>query len=160
MTLETILRPVLCAVAWSAFVTFCGVVAGVGVRWMLRRLGDALSETMRRHGKWAAMTLASLALVCGVVGDKNATNEPPNGVSAPAPMMSCAMETIAPPVDWAQSSPAGALSLGAQSSRLRERPATARNVPQWELRGAYDDTIRIPAEGWDTRRVCATGAPP
>ena len=54
MTLETILRTVLHAVAWSALVAFCGVVAGVGVRWMLRTFGDALSETMCRHGRWVA----------------------------------------------------------------------------------------------------------
>ena len=55
MTLETILRTVLHAVAWSALVAFCGVVAGVGVRWMLRLLGHAFVETSRRCGKWAAM---------------------------------------------------------------------------------------------------------
>ena len=43
MTLEAILRTVLHAVAWSALVAFCGVVAGVGVRWMLSKLGDALA---------------------------------------------------------------------------------------------------------------------
>ena len=68
MTLETIIRTVLHAVAWSALVAFCGVVAGVGVRWMLRMLGDALSETSRRYGKFVAMVLASVALVCGVAG--------------------------------------------------------------------------------------------
>ena len=82
MTLETILRTVLHAAAWSAFVVFCGVVAGVGVRWMLRMLCHARAETGRRCGRWAAMTLASLALVCGVVAQKANTNAPPNGVSA------------------------------------------------------------------------------
>ena len=61
MTLEAILRTVLHAVAWSALVAFCGVVAGVGVRWMLSKLGHALAETGRRCGKWAAVMLASLA---------------------------------------------------------------------------------------------------
>ena len=90
MTFETILRTVLHAVAWSALVLFCGVVAGVGVRWMLRLLRHALAETGRRCGKWAAVTLASLALVCGVVAQKANTNAPPDGVSASAPMMSAA----------------------------------------------------------------------
>ena len=90
MTLETILRTVLHAAAWSAFVAFCGVVAGVGVRGMLRKLGDALSKTMHRHGKWAAMMLTSIALICAVVAQKANTNDAPNGGSAPTPMMSAA----------------------------------------------------------------------
>ena len=90
MTFETILRTVLHAVAWSALVAFCGVVAGVGVRWMLSKLGHAFAETGRRCGKWAAMTLASLALVCAVVAQKANTNAPSDGVPAPAPMMSAA----------------------------------------------------------------------
>ena len=55
MTPETILRTALHAVAWAALVAFCGVVAGVGVRWMLSKLWHALAETGRRCGKWAAM---------------------------------------------------------------------------------------------------------
>ena len=90
MTLETILRTVLHAVAWSALVAFCCVAAGVGVRWMLRKLGHAFAETGRRCGKWAAMMLTSVALVCGVVAQKANTNDAPNGMSAPAPMMSAA----------------------------------------------------------------------
>ena len=135
MTLEAILRTVLHAVAWSALVAFCGVVAGVGVRWMLSKLGVALSETMRRHGKWAAMTLASLALICAVVAQKANTNDAPSGVSAP--MMSAARgapETLPP---WPQ--------------RVRPVPANAQDVEEWKLRGAYDDAIRIPAMGWGFR---------
>ena len=90
MTLETILRTVLRAVAWSALVAFCGVVAGVGIHWILRLLRHALAETGRRCGKWAAMTLASLALICAVVAQKANTNDAPNGGSAPTPMMSAA----------------------------------------------------------------------
>ena len=137
MTLETILKTILHAVAWSALVVFCGVVVGVGVRWMLRLLGHAFVETSRRCGKWAAMTLASLALVCAVVAQKANTNDAPDGVSAPAPMMSAARgapETLPP---WPQ--------------RVRPVPANAQDVEEWELRGAYDDAIRIPAMGWDFR---------
>ena len=90
MTLEAILRTVLHAVAWSALVAFCCVAAGVGVRWMLCMLGHAVAETGRRCGKWAAMTLESLALVCAVVAQKANTSDASNGVSAPAPMMSAA----------------------------------------------------------------------
>ena len=90
MTLETILRTVLYAAAWSALIAFCGVVVGVGVHWMLSMLGRALAETGRRCGKWAAMMLTSIALICAVVAQKANTNDAPRGVSAPAPMMSAA----------------------------------------------------------------------
>ena len=53
-------------------------------------LGRAVAETGRRCGKWASATLASIALVCGVVAQKANTNDVPNGVSAPAPMRSAA----------------------------------------------------------------------
>ena len=32
-----------------------------------------------------------------------------------------------------------------------QRPANAQDVEAWKQRGAYDEAIRIPADGWDFR---------
>ena len=157
MTLEVILRTVLHAVAWSALVLFCGVVAGLGVRWMLHKLGRALAETGRRCGKWAAMTLASLALVCAVVAQKANTNAPPDGVSAP--MMQRAGVAATPSSSQGSgcdgegaTATSGCDGEGATATPANmQRPANAQDVEEWKLRGAYDDAIRIPAMGWDFR---------
>ena len=159
MTLEAILRTVLHAVAWSALVAFCGVVAGVGVCWMLRLLRRALAETGRRCGKWAAMMLTSIALICAVVAQKANTNDAPNGV--PASMMSAARgapETYLQNPTTAPETPPlhlGSVARGAPQTfppRLEAQiPANAQDAEEWELRGAYDDAIRIPAVGWDFR---------
>ena len=129
------------------------------MRWMLNKLGHAFAETGRRCGKWAAVTLASLALVCAVVAQKANTNDAPNGVSTPAPMMSAARgapETyLQNPTNAPETFPLhlGSVARGAPQTfppRLAaQRPANAQDVEEWKLRGAYDDAIRIPALGWD-----------
>ena len=157
MTLETILKTILHVVAWSALVAFCGVVAGVGVRWILCKLGDALSETMHRHGKWAAMMLTSLALVCAVVAQKANTNAPLDGVSAP--MMQRAGVAATPSSSQGggcdgegATATSGCDGEGAAATPANmQRPANAQDVEEWDLRGAYDDAIRIPVVGWDFR---------
>ena len=138
MTPETILRTILYAAAGSAAVAFGVVVAAAGVCRGARLLRLALVQAGRRGGRWVAMALASLALVCAVVGQKANTNSPPDGLSAPRPSLAARPES-APSL------------FGSASASFANEPTNATGVVRWELRGAHDDAVRIPAVGWNFR---------